>query len=220
MPDFHPFSAAAAGLISMDNPEYILNEQQQQQQQLQQQRGSGRGNYHTLGIPLVNNGGSGSNNNSSPGSSQGPSSLHSVNNANSVGLPQPPPLQPVFLAAPPPGRNAAAAGSATAGLNGAMVKPVGPGPVPRTPGAGSHPRSSSAEESDEHEYYNDFDRLKREMQPLRPNPNRTTATQPSAIPRPPSSQPGQQQQQVKPLSPPPGAFPPGLQPISKHETTV
>ena len=36
---------------------------------------------------------------------------------------------------------------------------------PRTPGAAttnssSHPRSSAGEESDEHDYYNDFDRLK------------------------------------------------------------
>ena len=48
------------------------------------------------------------------------------------------------------------------GLNGA-INGMGP---PRTPGAATtnsssgHPRSSAGEESDEHDYYNDFDRLK------------------------------------------------------------
>ncbi len=227
VPDAHPFSA---GLISMDNPEYILN-------QRQQQRGSGgRGNYHTLGIPLVNHG---SNNNSSPGSSQGPSSIHSAPGggptaaataalppsaaANSNGLPQPPPL---FLTAPPPGRNAAA------GLNGAVKKSAAAPRAPGGAGAGmggsssQHPRSSSAEESDDHEYYNDFDRLNRELQPLHPNravsglgpvaATGTTKMQHGPLP----SQQQQQQQQPKPLSPPPSMIPPGLQPISKHETTV
>ena len=50
------------------------------------------------------------------------------------------------------------------GLNGAINGGGGMGP-PRTPGAAttnssSHPRSSAGEESDEHDYYNDFDRLK------------------------------------------------------------
>ena len=52
-----PDQGLHAGGFSMDNPEYILNEQRRQ------------GDYHTLGIPIVNS--------SSP-SSQGPSSIHSV----------------------------------------------------------------------------------------------------------------------------------------------
>ncbi len=189
VPDMHPFSA---GVISMDNPEYILNEQQQRSNN---NNNGNRGNYHTLGIPILPAGQS--NNNSSPGSSQGPSSIHSAPgaaNTNGLPMPQPP---PVFLAAPPPGRNA--------GLNGAVMK------VPRTPGAASHPRSSSAEESDEHDYYNDVDRIKRrELQPLHPNSR-------GGVMR---LQPPPQQQQPPP--PPPTTMPhlPGLQPISKHETTV
>ena len=52
------------------------------------------------------------------------------------------------------------------GLNGAINGGGGGGMgPPRTPGAAttnssSHPRSSAGEESDEHDYYNDFDRLK------------------------------------------------------------
>ena len=51
------------------------------------------------------------------------------------------------------------------GLNGAINGGGGGMGPPRTPGAAttnssSHPRSSAGEESDEHDYYNDFDRLK------------------------------------------------------------
>ena len=56
LPDFIPHS----GLVSMDNPEYILQETKR--------RGGGggnSGNYHTLGIPVV----------PSPSSSSGPASL-------------------------------------------------------------------------------------------------------------------------------------------------
>ena len=45
MPDFIPHS----GVVSMDNPEYILQEAKQRRDG----SGSGSGNYHTLGIPVV-----------------------------------------------------------------------------------------------------------------------------------------------------------------------
>lgn len=165
--------------FGMDNPEYILN----------QRNGSGgRGNYHTLGIPLVNNNHPTSSSPScSSGGGGGPSSLHSVN-ANSNGLPAPP---------------------NSAGLGG------GGGIASRA----AAPRSSSAEESDEHEYYNDLDRLKREMQPL--HPNRAVNGLPPPGPPPPGPPPVLQQHQLPPpQGPAPVYQPPGLQPISKHETTV
>merc|ERR1719367_1241948 len=56
----------AGGFFSMDNPEYILNEQQRSNNRHPQ-----TGNYHTLGIPFVNS-------NSPSSHSQGPSSIHSV----------------------------------------------------------------------------------------------------------------------------------------------
>ena len=130
--DFMPH---VSGVVSMDNPEYILQEAKR--------RGTGSGgsgNYHTLGIPVIP---------SPTASSSGPSSLpappyaslsstasSSLNTAsnNSGGQTQP-------------------QGQATAqtGLNGAVLHP-------------GHPRSSDGES--DHEYYNDVDRLKREMQPL------------------------------------------------------
>lgn len=48
-----------------------------------------------------------------------------------------------------------------------VVIPESPGANPQTP-QNYHPQRSSEEESD-HEYYNDFDRLQRELQPLRKN---------------------------------------------------
>jgi hypothetical protein len=51
--------------------------------------------------------------------------------------------------------------SATTGLNGAI-----------SGSAGSQPRSSDGES--DHEYYNDVDRLKRELQPLHQPRNETT----------------------------------------------
>lgn len=81
-------------------------------------------------------------------------------------------------------------------INGSVGSSSGSVP-PRTPG--SHPRSSAGEEeSDEHEYYNEFDRLRREMQPLHP-----TRTSNSSIV----------------LQPPPNPVS-GLAQQSKHETTV
>ena len=54
LPDFIPHS----GLVSMDNPEYILQETKR--------RATNSGNYHTLGIPVTF---------PSPSSSSGPASL-------------------------------------------------------------------------------------------------------------------------------------------------
>ena len=119
----------SSGVVSMDNPEYILQEAKRRG------GGAGSGNYHTLGIPVVP---------SPPSSSSGPSSLPA------------PPFTSLSSTASsslaPPGTGVQPQGAAQTGLNGAVLH----GPV--------HPRSSDGES--DHEYYNDVDRLKREMQPL------------------------------------------------------
>ncbi len=176
VPDFTHLSSH--GLISMDNPEYILNEQ----------RGSHRGNYHTLGIPLVHNSGSpssGSTGGSSGGGANGPSSIQSAPGFSGM-FHHSTPAQNSTVFSP--------------GLNGAL-KSGGPA-APRTPGATSQQttatrsRSSAGEsESDEHEYYNDLDRIRRELQPLQPNRTISVSSQ----------------QQLAGQQP---------QPASKHETTV
>ena len=108
------------------------------------------GNYHTLGIPVV----------PSPTSSNGPSSLPappytSLSSTGSSSYAGPP-----VSCAPP-------VVSGAAGLNGA---------IPAHGSAGhnlGHPRSSDGE-SEDHDYYNDVDRLKREMQPLQQPPRNET----------------------------------------------
>ena len=169
--------------VSMDNPEYILDQNKQQQQQ---QPARHRGNYHTLGIPLVNN-------SSSPSSSQGPSSIHSAPGQF---------VQPFssMTSTGSGGVGAMPLPLAAVGLNGAINQQLGP--VPRTPGAGSHQRSSAGEESDEHDYYNDITR--RELQPLHPNRTKT----------PSSSTAGSGS------TAPPQLSTVAESPLAKHETTV
>ena len=141
----------------MDNPSYYEQSQMQ----------VGKGNYNTLGIPLVKS--------SSP---SGPSSIQSAplnayNSLSSSGT------STQYSSAPP-----GMPGVQPPGVNG-MMNGIGPGGPPRTPGAGSgsHPRSSAGEESDEPDYYNEIDRLKREMQPL--HPNRTSnSNSPSSLQMP------------------------------------
>ena len=138
MPDFIPHS----GVVSMDNPEYILQEAKQRRDG----SGSGSGNYHTLGIPVVP---------SPTYSLPAPpyTSLSSTNSSNYAPAPS--------MAAPVPGAGATIPSNpppSQSGLNGAMF------PKPR----------SSDGESDEHEYYNDVDRLKRELQPLQQPPRNET----------------------------------------------
>jgi hypothetical protein len=136
----------------MDNPEYILQEAK---------RRARAGNYHTLGIPVVSV--------PSPTSSNGPSSLPvppytSLSSAGSINY-----AAITAAVGPPPntGLNGAIKGN-MAGLNGAIVNGNGI----RAGSNGSHPRSSDGES--DHEYYNDVDRLKREMQPLHQPRNETT----------------------------------------------
>jgi len=134
----HPDVIPHSGMVSMDNPEYILQEQKRR----------ARSNYHTLGIPVVAQ--------PSPTSSSGPSSLPappytSLSSAGSINY-----AAITAAVGPPPG----AIKNNMAGLNGAIVNGNGP----RAGSNGSHPRSSDGES--DHEYYNDVDRLKREMQPL------------------------------------------------------
>ena len=110
--------------------------------------GPGSSNYHTLGIPIL----------PSPTSSSGPASLPAppYTSLSSTG-------SHLSSAGPPPGPALAAlTAPATTGLNGA----VGAGRP------GSHPRSSDGES--DHEYYNDLDRLKRELQPLQQPPRNET----------------------------------------------
>lgn len=130
LPDFIPHS----GVVSMDNPEYILQEAKRR----------GLANYHTLGIPVV----------PSPTSSSGPSSLPAppYTSLSSTG-------STAFTSSP-----SAPHGHHTAGLNGALGHGGAQGR--------SHPRSSDGES--DHEYYNDLDRLKRELQPLHQPRNETT----------------------------------------------
>lgn len=80
---------------SIDNLEYQL---------LTSQPSSVRGDYHTLGIPIV-----GSANNGSPASSQGPSSIHSVTS-------NPP------NSGKPPSLTSNGSSSRSAGLNGVILK--------------------------------------------------------------------------------------------------
>merc|ERR1712088_1068176 len=115
LPEFIPHS----GVVSMDNPEYILQEAKRR----------GLANYHTLGIPVV----------PSPITSS-PSAPHHPNQQQQQQ-------------------------QGTAGLNGALS---GNQPALHR----SHPRSSDGES--DHEYYNDVDRLKRELQPLHQPRNETT----------------------------------------------
>lgn len=133
LPDFIPHS----GVVSMDNPEYILQEAKRR----------GMNNYHTLGIPVV----------PSPTSSNGPSSL---------------PAPPYTSLSSTGSANYAAVTSTNnptqTGLNGAIFN----GNTMRAGSNGSHPRSSDGES--DHEYYNDVDRLQREMQPLQQQPRNET----------------------------------------------
>lgn len=131
-----------SGVVSMDNPEYILQESKKS------------GNYHTLGIPVV----------PSPTSSNGPSSLPappytSLSSTGSSSYAGPPTCAP-----PPPAVSAA-------GLNGAIP---GHSTGHRAGSNGSHGPRSSDGESEDHDYYNDVDRLKREMQPLQQPPRNET----------------------------------------------
>ena len=130
LPDFVPHS----GVVSMDNPEYILAEA----------RRRGAASYQTLGIPVV----------PSPTSSSGPSSLPAppYTSLSSTG-------STAFTSSP--ATSSGHAPAAAAGLNGAL------GPAGR-----AGPRSSDGES--DHEYYNDVDRLKRELQPLHQPRNETT----------------------------------------------
>ena len=180
------------GGFSMDNPEYILNEQRR------------CGDYHTLGIPIVHS--------SSPSShSQGPSSIHSVHsNGMQQQLQQPggpyPSLSSNGSTVPPP-----------AGLNGVINSRLN-----LNLGHLGVQRRSSGEESDEHEYYNDLERLKREMQPLQQHQlaptsppqsassagSAATSVRSTGVQALPTAQPSQ---------PPFKLLPP---PASKPETTV
>ena len=114
---------------------------------LQEAKRRGVSNYNTLGIPVV----------PSPTSSNGPSSL-----------PAPPYTS---LSSTGSGNYAAVTSSnnpTQTGLNGAIFN----GNAVRAGSNGSHPRSSDGES--DHEYYNDVDRLKREMQPLQQQPRNET----------------------------------------------
>ena len=139
----------------MDNPEYILQESKKRS------GGGNSGNYHTLGIPVV----------PSPTSSSGPpslpsapafTSLSSTGSSNYAGLA---PATAVSCA-PPSSSSSSSAAPVQAGLNGALGHRVAGG------GGSSHPRSSDGES--DHDYYNDVDRLKREMQPLQQPPRNET----------------------------------------------
>merc|ERR1739848_125244 len=83
---------------SIDNLEYILTSNTSH---------STRGDYHTLGIPLVS-----SANNGSPASSQGPSSIHSVT-SNPPNSGKPPSLT---------SNASSTGGNRSAGLNGVIPK--------------------------------------------------------------------------------------------------
>ena len=174
------------GFFSMDNPEYILNEQQQRNNM----RIIQTGNYHTLGIPFVNS--------SSPSNhSQGPSSIHSVHshtNSLSGVVNGSSNMNPSSLSSNGSCNSATINNGkgqksnytlhngnyqhqTTSGLNGAVMKSQ----IQVSRGSTStnnapnifHDKSkqnregASSDLSDEHEYYNDYElRLKREMQPL------------------------------------------------------
>ena len=144
LPEFIPHS----GVVSMDNPEYILQEAKRR----------GLNNYHTLGIPVV----------PSPTSSSGPSSLPappytSLSSTGSTNFTSSPASQPNH-----PHNQQQTQQGTTAGLNGALSSTNNGQPASHR----SHPRSSDGES--DHEYYNDVDRLKRELQPLHQPRNETT----------------------------------------------
>ena len=178
----------AGGFFSMDNPEYILNEQQRSNTRHPQ-----TGNYHTLGIPFVNS-------NSPSSHSQGPSSIHSVHshtNSLSGAINGSSNINPSSLSSNASSNSATISGKVQktsynipnsnyqsapiSGLNGAVIK------SPIHPGRGNAQNYSlndkakhrgeilSSDQSDEHEYYNDYElRLKREMQPLqKPQQNKS-----------------------------------------------
>ena len=141
----------------MDNPEYILNEHQQR---LQQQRStSSQADYHTLGIPLVNPSGKDP---SSPAAHTGgnggggPPSILSVHSGSggptgSQRSGHPASLSSNGSTSTNPGPTATISGAST-GLNGCIL------------GRGSTGSERNGS-GDEHEYYNDFDRLKRQAYP-------------------------------------------------------
>merc|ERR1719273_495548 len=133
LPEFIPHS----GVVSMDNPEYILQEAKRR----------GLANYHTLGIPVVPS----STSSSGPSSLPAPpyTSLSSTGSTNFTSSPSAPHH--------PNQQQQQQQQQGTAGLNGALS---GNQPALHR----SHPRSSDGES--DHEYYNDVDWLKRELQPL------------------------------------------------------
>jgi len=128
----------------MDNPEYILQEAKRR----------GMNNYNTLGIPIV----------PSPTSSNGPSSLPAppYTSLSSTGSANYAAVTSSIQQQPNQGP------TTQTGLNGAIFN----GNPVRAGSNGSHPRSSDGES--DHEYYNDVDRLKREMQPLQQPPRNET----------------------------------------------
>jgi hypothetical protein len=174
----------------MDNPEYILNEQQRNNSRIHQ-----AGNYHTLGIPFVNN-------NSPSSHSHGPSSIHSVHShtnslsgavngssnanpsslssngsSNSAAINSGKMQKPAYNLHPSNYQSAP-----ISGLNGAVIKSptyISRGIVPnQVHDKGKQQRNEilSSDLSDEHEYYNDYElRLKREMQPLQASQNIATS---------------------------------------------
>ena len=160
----------------------------------------GCGDYHTLGIPIVHS-------NSPSSHSQGPSSIHSV---HSNGMPP----QPGGVGPYP---SLSSNGSTVpAGLNGVINSRLN---VNNLNHIGVQ-RRSSGEESDDHEYYNDIDRLKREMQPLQPA---LPSLQPLTSPPQSASSGGSASVSVRSamsLQPPAQPFKLMPPPASKHETTV
>ena len=171
-----PLGHQMGGFFSMDNPEYILDEQQRNANRV-----PNTGNYHTLGIPLVNS-------NSPSSHSQGPSSIHSVHshtNSMSGAVNGSSNMNPSSLSSNGSSNgipktsynlhNSNYQSAPISGLNGAVIK------SPMHALRGSAPNQAliydkskqhrgetlSSDLSDEHEYYNDYElRLKREMQPL------------------------------------------------------
>ena len=178
------------GFFSMDNPEYILNEQQRNNSRIHQ-----AGNYHTLGIPFVNN-------NSPSSHSHGPSSIHSVHshtNSLSGAVNGSSNANPSSLSSNGSSNSAAInsgkmqkpaynlhtsnyQSAPISGLNGAVIKSptyISRGIAPnQVHDKGKQQRNEilSSDLSDEHEYYNDYElRLKREMQPLQASQNIATS---------------------------------------------
>ncbi len=145
----------------MDNPEYILRSS------TSGGSGSTRGDYHTLGIPF-----SGSANNGSPASSQGPSSIHSVHSnppsANGLGQPLPPQHPTQSLSSN--GSSGTTAVTTIAGLNGVInQRPVSTAHGVGVSGHFAPGSATNSEGSDGHHgYYNDFTtRLQLQPPPVR-----------------------------------------------------